>query len=219
MLIQLQNHTHTILHWSTPISTELRIWSMDWWWLKGINEGTPFHGIVFILYWLTLGVNRSIYRRFKAMYLTKWSRPYRPSSTSATLFGVMCMTLKVSRHQKMPLTIFTNTVRSSEPVVSIQMVLTSLSPMLQSITSVLLGGRGPYFQFWIIWFVIRFKNWQVILWCLVPLCQFHFFCREQSFFKFHITGNFEALVGRIPKLVSLGSWFITNKDHLSTLLV
>ena len=44
-----------------------------------------------------------------------------------------------------------------------------------------------------------------------------FFCRELSFFKFHIMGYFEALVGCIPELVSLGTRFITNQDHSFTL--
>ena len=48
-------------------------------------------------------------------------------------------------------------------------------------------------------------------------CQFQFFHRELSFFEFHITGYFEALVGSIPELVSFGSRFIANEDHSSTL--
>ena len=35
--------------------------------------------------------------------------------------------------------------------------------------------------------------------------------------EFHITGNFEASVGCVPKLVSLGSQFISDKDHFLAL--
>ena len=43
------------------------------------------------------------------------------------------------------------------------------------------------------------------------------FHRELSFFKFHIMGYFEVLVGCVPELVSIGTLFITNEDHSSAL--
>ena len=36
-----------------------------------------------------------------------------------------------------------------------------------------------------------------------------------SFIEFHIMGNFNALVGCIPELVSFGARFVTNEDHFS----
>ena len=44
-----------------------------------------------------------------------------------------------------------------------------------------------------------------------------FLLQEYRFFKFHIMGNFEALVGCIPELVSLGSQFVTDIDHFLAL--
>ena len=38
-----------------------------------------------------------------------------------------------------------------------------------------------------------------------------------EFIKFYIMGNFNAMVGCIPGLVSLGSQFVTNEDHFSAL--
>ena len=43
------------------------------------------------------------------------------------------------------------------------------------------------------------------------------FAGKQVFFKFHITGNFEVLVGCIPEYISLGFIFVSDEDHSSAL--
>ena len=128
-----QNLPGTIVHWSTPLSAGQGLRTMDWRWLKSINEGMLADNSV-ILCWLKFDAHIGIYQLFKAIHWMKWSSPYRCSSTSITLSDMRYMIPRALKLYKMHLIISTSTVKYLKQVVFVSMALIYLGLMQQCTT-------------------------------------------------------------------------------------
>ena len=79
MLTHLQDLPYAIFHWSALLSTKEGIYSMDWWWLQGLDEGTLIVPLFHVSLIYISHLNRYIYLPSKTVFPMQWLRLYKPS--------------------------------------------------------------------------------------------------------------------------------------------